>query len=176
MNLLRDISQLMILTKESAVGGVQEVIDFVNGRPSPFGLYLFSEDQSVTEQILNSTTSGHAAVNDCTLQPIINDLPFGGVGNSGTGKYHGEWGFRGARTTSSVFGEHQSEYTWDNFPKPCLHEPRAYIVQRTGGFILCPGRLHTTDLVGVLEAQLPFCSGFVTQPSDGGARSLTYGE
>jgi acyl-CoA reductase-like NAD-dependent aldehyde dehydrogenase len=76
------------------VGDVQEVIDFVNARPSPLGLYLFSEHESVTNQILNSTTSGDAAVNDCTLQPIIHDLPFGGVGNSGMGKYHGEWGFR----------------------------------------------------------------------------------
>ena len=76
------------------VDNVQEVIDFVNARPSPLGLYLFGEDQRVAEQILDSTTSGDAAVNDCTIQPIIHDLPFGGVGNSGMGKYHGEWGFR----------------------------------------------------------------------------------
>jgi aldehyde dehydrogenase (NAD+) len=76
------------------VNSVQEVIDFVNARSSPLGLYLFSENDSVTEQILNLTASGDAAVNDCTLQPTIHDLPFGGVGNSGMGKYHGEWGFR----------------------------------------------------------------------------------
>jgi acyl-CoA reductase-like NAD-dependent aldehyde dehydrogenase len=76
------------------VDGVQEVIEFVNARPSPLALYVFSEDQSVTEQILNSTTSGDAAINDCALQPMIHELPFGGVGNSGMGKYHGEWGFR----------------------------------------------------------------------------------
>lgn len=76
------------------VSSAEEVIEFVNARPSPLGLYLFSEDQSVTEQILNSTASGDAAVNECTLQPIVHDLPFGGVGNSGMGKYHGEWGFR----------------------------------------------------------------------------------
>jgi len=76
------------------VGHVNEVIDFVNARTSPLGLYLFAEDRSVTEQILESTTSGAAVVNDCTIQPIIHDLPFGGVGNSGMGKYHGEWGFR----------------------------------------------------------------------------------
>jgi acyl-CoA reductase-like NAD-dependent aldehyde dehydrogenase len=76
------------------VGSVQEVIDFVNARPSPLGLYVFAEDRRVTDQILNATTSGDAAVNDCTIQPLIHDLPFGGVGNSGMGKYHGEWGFR----------------------------------------------------------------------------------
>ena len=76
------------------VDSVEEVIQFVNARPSPLGLYLFSEDGSVTEQILGSTSSGNADVNDCTLHPVIHDLPFGGVGNSGMGKYHGEWGFR----------------------------------------------------------------------------------
>jgi acyl-CoA reductase-like NAD-dependent aldehyde dehydrogenase len=76
------------------VGNVQEAIDFVNARPKPLGLYVFAEEQAVAERILDSTASGDAAVNDCTLQPIIHDLPFGGVGNSGMGKYHGEWGFR----------------------------------------------------------------------------------
>jgi acyl-CoA reductase-like NAD-dependent aldehyde dehydrogenase len=76
------------------VGDVQEVIDFVNARPSPLGLYVFAEDQAVADQILDSTASGDAAVNDCTVQPISHDLPFGGVGDSGMGKYHGEWGLR----------------------------------------------------------------------------------
>jgi hypothetical protein len=49
------------------VNDAQEVIAFANARPCPRGLYLFSEDQSVTEQLLNSTTSGDAAVNECTL-------------------------------------------------------------------------------------------------------------
>jgi acyl-CoA reductase-like NAD-dependent aldehyde dehydrogenase len=69
------------------VADVQEMIDFVNARPSPLGLYVFSEDQAVAEHILESTGSGDAAVDDCTVQPIIDDLPFGGVGNSGMGKY-----------------------------------------------------------------------------------------
>ncbi len=76
------------------ISDAQEAIDFINARPSPLGLYVFADDKAVAEQILDSTTSGDAAVNDCTLQPIIHDLPFGGVGNSGMGKYHGEWGFR----------------------------------------------------------------------------------
>ena len=84
------------------VGNVKEVIDFVNARPSPLGLYLFAEDRFVTEQILASTTSGDAAVNDCAVQPIIHDLPFGGVGDSGMGKYHGEWGFRAYTNSRGV--------------------------------------------------------------------------
>ena len=76
------------------VDSVQQVINFVNARPSPLGLYVFAEDQRVAEKILDSSTSGDAAVNDCTIQPLIPDLPFGGVGNSGMGKYHGDWGFR----------------------------------------------------------------------------------
>src|SRR5215471_19267931 len=61
------------------VGKVEEVIDFVNARPSPLGLYVFAEDQHVVKQILDSTTSGDAAINDCTIQPLIPDLPFAGV-------------------------------------------------------------------------------------------------
>jgi acyl-CoA reductase-like NAD-dependent aldehyde dehydrogenase len=76
------------------VESLEQVINFVNARPSPLGLYVFAEDRHVVEQILDSTTSGDAAVNDCTIQPPIPDLPFGGVGNSGMGKHHGEWGFR----------------------------------------------------------------------------------
>ena len=76
------------------VSSVEEVINFVNARPSPLGLYIFSEDENVTEQILGSTASGDAGVNECTLQPVIHDLPFGGVGNSGMGKYHGVWGLQ----------------------------------------------------------------------------------
>jgi aldehyde dehydrogenase (NAD+) len=90
------------------VSNAQEVIGFVNARPSPLGLYIFSEDQSLTDQILNSTASGDAGVNECTLQPIIHDLPFGGVGNSGMGKYHGEWGFRGYSNVRGVL-HHSSQ-------------------------------------------------------------------
>jgi acyl-CoA reductase-like NAD-dependent aldehyde dehydrogenase len=76
------------------VNSVEEVIDYVNARPKPLGLYVFAEDLDVAERILDATESGDAAVNDCTIHPLVPELPFGGVGNSGMGKYHGEWGFR----------------------------------------------------------------------------------
>jgi aldehyde dehydrogenase (NAD+) len=75
------------------IKSAEAVIRWVNSRPRPLGLYLFAEDTGVVERILDATESGDAVINDCTLQAMIPELPFGGVGNSGMGKYHGRWGF-----------------------------------------------------------------------------------
>jgi acyl-CoA reductase-like NAD-dependent aldehyde dehydrogenase len=75
------------------IDSVEKVIDWVNERPEPLGLYVFSEDEEVTERILDATNSGDVCVNDCSVHPLIPELPFGGVGNSGMGKYHGRHGF-----------------------------------------------------------------------------------
>ena len=71
------------------IGSVEAVIQWINSRPNPLGLYIFAEDHDVAERILDATESGDAVVNDCTIHPLIPELPFGGVGNSGMGKYHG---------------------------------------------------------------------------------------
>lgn len=75
------------------IDSVDAVIEWVNQRPSPLGLYVFAEDDDVVERILGATRSGDAEVNDCAIHPLFPELPFGGVGNSGMGKYHGKWGF-----------------------------------------------------------------------------------
>jgi acyl-CoA reductase-like NAD-dependent aldehyde dehydrogenase len=75
------------------IESVEAVIKWVNDRPSPLGLYVFAEDSDVVERILDATSSGDAEVNDCAIHPLFPELPFGGVGNSGMGKYHGHWGF-----------------------------------------------------------------------------------
>jgi aldehyde dehydrogenase (NAD+) len=75
------------------IGSAEAVIEFVNRRPRPLGLYVFAEDLAVAERIFDQTESGDGGVNDCTIQPLVPELPFGGVGNSGMGKYHGRWGF-----------------------------------------------------------------------------------
>jgi acyl-CoA reductase-like NAD-dependent aldehyde dehydrogenase len=75
------------------IGSVEAVIQWVNSRPAPLGLYVFAEDSGVAERILEATRSGDATINDCANHPLIPELPFGGVGNSGMGKYHGRWGF-----------------------------------------------------------------------------------
>jgi acyl-CoA reductase-like NAD-dependent aldehyde dehydrogenase len=75
------------------IDSVEAVIDWVNERPRPLGLYVFTEDDDVAERILDATNSGDACVNDCSVHPLVPELPFGGVGNSGMGKYHGHWGY-----------------------------------------------------------------------------------
>jgi aldehyde dehydrogenase (NAD+) len=75
------------------IDSIEAVIEWVNSRPRPLGLYVFAEDLDVAERILEATESGDAAINDCTIHPLVPELPFGGVGNSGMGKYHGRWGF-----------------------------------------------------------------------------------
>ena len=75
------------------IDSVDAAIAWVNSRPRPLGLYVFAEEVEVAERILDATESGDAVINDCTVQPLVPELPFGGVGNSGMGKYHGRWGF-----------------------------------------------------------------------------------
>jgi aldehyde dehydrogenase (NAD+) len=75
------------------VNSVREAIDWVNDRPAPLAVYVFAEAPDVAEEILQGTGSGDAGVNECTIHPILNDFPFGGLGNSGMGRYHGRWGF-----------------------------------------------------------------------------------
>jgi aldehyde dehydrogenase (NAD+) len=72
------------------IASVEAVIEWVNSRPIPLGL---AEDLAVAERILDATESGDAVINDCAIHPLVPELPFGGVGNSGMGKYHGKWGF-----------------------------------------------------------------------------------
>jgi aldehyde dehydrogenase (NAD+) len=76
------------------VSSVQAAIDFVNARPKPLALYLFTGTKAVKDQVLTSTSSGGAVINHLTMHCLVPQLPFGGVGNSGMGAYHGEWGFQ----------------------------------------------------------------------------------
>jgi aldehyde dehydrogenase (NAD+) len=75
------------------VDDADEAVEFVNARPHPLALYVFSGDTARTERIVERTTSGGVAINATMLHIALPDLPFGGVGASGTGAYHGETGF-----------------------------------------------------------------------------------
>lgn len=72
---------------------LSDAIAFVNSRPKPLALYIFSEDADEQKTILQRTSSGSAAVNEVVMQVANEHLPFGGVGNSGMGNYHGKSSF-----------------------------------------------------------------------------------
>ncbi|KAI8801250.1 aldehyde dehydrogenase type III-PG [Cladochytrium replicatum] len=74
-------------------GGADQVIKMLNSRDTPLVEYIFSGDEKFTEKILRHCVAGNAMVNDTMMFMIVHDLPFGGVGASGAGNYHGKAGF-----------------------------------------------------------------------------------
>jgi len=71
----------------------EEAIAFINARPRPLALYWFGQDTAARDQVLARTVSGGVTVNDTLMHIAHENLPFGGVGESGLGAYHGETGF-----------------------------------------------------------------------------------
>lgn len=72
---------------------LDEAINYINHRDRPLALYWFGEDNTAQERVLSGTIAGGVTVNDTILHLAQDDLPFGGVGASGYGAYHGEAGF-----------------------------------------------------------------------------------
>ncbi len=72
---------------------IEHAIEMVQSKPKPLALYLFTRDQSVESSVLNRTLSGGVCINDVMIHVAQHDLPFGGVGESGIGHYHGIHGF-----------------------------------------------------------------------------------
>ena len=70
-----------------------EAIALVNAKPKPLALYFFSTDKQKQQRVLHQTSSGGACINDTVMHLAVLDLPFGGVGESGIGRYHGKAGF-----------------------------------------------------------------------------------
>ncbi|MGC1310516.1 MAG: aldehyde dehydrogenase [Phormidesmis sp.] len=73
--------------------GIEEAIAQINARPKPLALYLFTRSKSLQETVLSATSSGGVCLNDVFLHVAIWGMPFGGVGNSGIGAYHGQTTF-----------------------------------------------------------------------------------
>lgn len=112
------------------IASVEAVVEWVNSRPSPLGLYVFAEDNAVAERILAATRSGDAVVNDCAIHPLFPELPFGGVGNSGMGKYHGHWGFE-AFTNARGLWHHSARVDPDvRYPPYAKHGIERMIVNK----------------------------------------------
>ncbi|MEH2372932.1 aldehyde dehydrogenase [Nostoc sp.] len=72
---------------------IAEAIALINSRPKPLALYLFSQNKNLQKRVLQETSSGGVCINDTMMQFGLSSLPFGGVGDSGIGNYHGKASF-----------------------------------------------------------------------------------
>ena len=75
------------------VGSTDEAVAFVNARPKPLALYVFTSSQQKGRDLVDRMPSGGAVINHIAMHCLVPQLPFGGVGASGMGAYHGQWGF-----------------------------------------------------------------------------------
>jgi coniferyl-aldehyde dehydrogenase len=82
---------------------IDETIEYVNTHDRPLALYYFGKDAVERERVLSHTTSGGVTVNNVAMHVLQEDLPFGGVGPSGMGAYHGHEGFLTFSHARSIF-------------------------------------------------------------------------
>ena len=113
-----------------AYRSLDEAIEYVNARPRPLALYYFDRNSKRVEAVLARTTSGGVTVNDTILHIAQNDLPFGGVGPSGMGSYHGFDGFLTFSKKKGVFL--QSRFTTLGMLRP----PYGALARRVTGFLI----------------------------------------
>jgi coniferyl-aldehyde dehydrogenase len=86
-----------------AYDSLDEAIDHVNGGERPLALYVFAKDEGIANDVLRRTTSGGACVNSAAVHGALPSLPFGGIGQSGSGRHHGIEGFREFSNLRGVF-------------------------------------------------------------------------
>jgi aldehyde dehydrogenase (NAD+) len=99
-----------------SVRNVDEAIDFVNDRDTPLALYAFAGSQATLDRVVSRTAAGGVTLNHALLHFAVPDLPFGGVGPSGMGAYHGKAGF-------DTFSHHKPVLTRPSRPDPPLMYP-----------------------------------------------------
>ncbi|HXM40392.1 MAG TPA: coniferyl aldehyde dehydrogenase [Bryobacteraceae bacterium] len=137
--LLWNVNDRMAVMREEIFGPVlpvvtyrslDEAIEYVNARPRPLALYYFDHSSKRVETVLAGTTSGGVTVNDTILHIAQNDLPFGGVGSSGMGSYHGFDGFLTFSKKKGVFL--QSRFTTLGLLRP----PYGALARRVTDFLI----------------------------------------
>jgi coniferyl-aldehyde dehydrogenase len=110
--LLLDTTEEMLVAKEEIFGPIlplltyrqlDDAIAYVNDRPRPLALYYFGHDHSAIGRVISETISGGVTLNETLLHVLQDDLPFGGVGPSGMGHYHGREGFETCTKRKPVF-------------------------------------------------------------------------
>lgn len=90
---------MVVLTYDS----IDQAIDYINAHDRPLALYYFGRDRQEERQVLDRTISGGVTINDIALHPGVDDAPFGGIGPSGMGRYHGPEGFKEFTHPKTVF-------------------------------------------------------------------------
>lgn len=137
--ILWNVNDRMAVMQEEIFGPVlpvvtyrslDEAIEYVNARPRPLALYYFDNNSKRVESVLAHTTSGGVTVNDTILHIAQNDLPFGGVGPSGMGSYHGFDGFLTFSKKKGVFL--QSRFTTLGLLRP----PYGELARRVTDFLI----------------------------------------
>jgi aldehyde dehydrogenase (NAD+) len=123
--IIRDVKPGDPIMKEEIFGPVLPVIDFDNfdevyniieQNPSPLSTYIFTRDQKLVREFLRKTRSGNAAVNDTVMQIASPYLPYGGVGSSGIGRYHGKTSFETFSNLRSVLAKSNLLDIWLRYP------------------------------------------------------------
>ncbi len=99
-----------------SVDSIEEAIAFINDRPKPLALYVYSRSKEIADRVLSRTSSGGACVNHSVVHILPDSLPFGGVGPAGMGAYHGKAGF-------DTFSHHKSVVRKPTFPDPKMLYP-----------------------------------------------------
>jgi len=105
---------------------IDEAIAYVNSRPRPLALYYFDNDKNAQDRILNQTISGGVTINDVILHIAMEELPFGGVGASGIGAYHGKRGFLEFSHQKAIF----KQSPFDNFLLKATRAPYGKVLEK----------------------------------------------
>jgi coniferyl-aldehyde dehydrogenase len=103
---------------------LDDAIAYIVSRPRPLALYAFGLDGAELDDLKLRTHAGGMSINDCGWHAFNHDLPFGGIGNSGTGTYHGEEGFRALSHAKAVYRRHRF------FPVGLFYPPYGNLAQR----------------------------------------------
>lgn len=111
MHIIQNVNDDMQVMQEEIFGPLlplvpydtlDDAVDYVNARPRPLALYYFDWDKGRAENVVSVTHSGGVCINDTMMQVAVDDMPFGGIGPSGMGHYHGREGFLNFSKAKSV--------------------------------------------------------------------------
>jgi len=113
---------------------IDEAISFINSKSKPLALYIFSSDKKVVDKVINNTSSGAVGINEVVMHVTCIELPFGGVGDSGIGSYHGKSSFETFTHYKSVLDK--STVVDPNIRYPPYHDRKVKMLLRLMNFKL----------------------------------------